>query len=212
MTMEAAATPGAAAGLSTLESIATLGVLPEGIPWAAEGGAPCARRSIAERLAEVLAAFAEPQRGAAGGAGAGADGAAAMDEDGGGRAAPPEFTAEQLCARLEGFAAPPFTMQRLCELLLEPRRHYRTLAKFTNACAKLLIVRRRPSPRARRADRPGPPRGAARLAPSRADANPGSACAQVTDLIQLQPEPLAPELQAEVRPAALPRPTPAVSF
>ena len=163
--MEAAATPGAAAGLSTLESIATLGVLPSGTPWAAEGGAPCARRSIAERLAEVLAAFAEPQRGAgAGGAGGGADGAAAMAEDGGGRAPPPEFTAEQLCARLEGFAAPPFTMQRLCELLLEPRRHYRTLAKFTNACAKLLIVRRPPGPRARRADRHGRSRGAARLA------------------------------------------------
>ena len=153
LVMEAAATPGGAAGLSTLESIATLGVLPAGIPWAAEGGAPCARRSIAERLAEVLVAFAEPQRGAGGGGGAGADGAAAMDEDGGGRAAPPEFTAEQLCARLEGFAAPPFTMQRLCELLLEPRRHYRTLAKFTNACAKLLIVRR-PLRAARRPPRP----------------------------------------------------------
>ena len=38
----------------------------------------------------------------------------------------------------EGFAAPPFTMPRLCALLLEPRRHYRTRAKFTNACAKLL--------------------------------------------------------------------------
>ena len=106
-----------------LQSIAHLGVLPAGTGWAA------ARGLIRTRLAQVLEDFvAEGQTGPA-----------PMDEDY--SQVEPELTDEELCARLEQFEGPPFTMQRLCELLLEPRKHYRRRSKFAFACGKLLTVR-----------------------------------------------------------------------
>ena len=121
MAADATASP---EGGGVLQSIAHLGVLPAGMEWAA------ARGVIQARLAEALASFAADP--------AAQEGPAPMEED-----APwvePELTREELCERLEQFAGPPFTIQRLCELLLEPRRHYRTRGKLAYACGKLLSV------------------------------------------------------------------------
>ncbi len=46
----------------------------------------------------------------------------------------------RLSALLDGFSAPPWTMQRLCELLLEPRKQYSRLHKLTLALERLLLV------------------------------------------------------------------------
>lgn len=44
-------------------------------------------------------------------------------------------------ARIPGFgSAPPFTIQRLCELVLFPRRHQKTLPKYFSALRRLLSV------------------------------------------------------------------------
>ena len=37
-------------------------------------------------------------------------------------------------------SAPPFTIQRICELVLAPRTHYRTLDKFAHALSNCLLV------------------------------------------------------------------------
>ena len=51
-----------------------------------------------------------------------------------------ETQADKLCGHLEQYENPPFTIQRLCELILEPKRHYKTMYKFANACGMLLTV------------------------------------------------------------------------
>ena len=114
---------GATSSVDVLQSIAHLGVLPAGTDWTA------ARGAIHAQLAQVLAEFSAE----------GQDESAPMEEDS--LQVEPELTDEELCARLEEFEGPPFTIQRLCELLLEPRRQYRRRSKFAFACGKLLTVR-----------------------------------------------------------------------
>lgn len=109
--------------MTIVQSIAHLGVLPANTDWTA------ARGAIRAHLAQVLADFAAEAQAAS----------VPMEEDS--SQVEPELTDEELCARLEEFEGPPFTMQRLCELLLEPRRHYRRRSKFAFACGKLLTVR-----------------------------------------------------------------------
>ncbi|KAL4099951.1 hypothetical protein PRIC1_007748 [Phytophthora ramorum] len=41
---------------------------------------------------------------------------------------------------LQTFESPPFTLQRLTEIILEPERSYRSLPKLLNALEKLLAV------------------------------------------------------------------------
>ncbi|KAI9271521.1 PPP4R2-domain-containing protein [Phascolomyces articulosus] len=41
---------------------------------------------------------------------------------------------------LEQHERPPFTIQRLCELVLDPRKHYRMFIKYMNAIEKVLLV------------------------------------------------------------------------
>ncbi|KAI7858433.1 PPP4R2-domain-containing protein [Circinella umbellata] len=41
---------------------------------------------------------------------------------------------------LELHERPPFTIQRLCELVLNPRKHYRMFIKYMNAIEKVLLV------------------------------------------------------------------------
>lgn len=44
-----------------------------------------------------------------------------------------------LLERLELFHAAPFTIQRLCELLADPRKHYCRLDKFMRALEKNIL-------------------------------------------------------------------------
>ena len=113
----------ATSSTDVLQRIAHLGVLPAGTDWAT------ARGAISIRLGQVLTEFATVEQA----------GSASMEEDR--SSVDPELTDEELIARLEEFGGPPFTLQRLCELLLEPRRHFRTRSKFAFACGKLLTVR-----------------------------------------------------------------------
>eukprot|EP00741_Cyanophora_paradoxa_P005223 tig00000865_g5063.t1 len=48
--------------------------------------------------------------------------------------------AERLLVALDGFRGAPFTLQRLCELLLAPDRHYKNIRKLLLAFDKLLSV------------------------------------------------------------------------
>ena len=48
--------------------------------------------------------------------------------------------AARLHALLDGFHAAPFTLQRLCEVLLEPRKQYARLDKVVRACCALLLL------------------------------------------------------------------------
>ncbi|KAI8139583.1 PPP4R2-domain-containing protein [Fennellomyces sp. T-0311] len=41
---------------------------------------------------------------------------------------------------IEHHERPPFTIQRLCELVIDPRRHYRMFIKYMNAIEKVLLV------------------------------------------------------------------------
>ncbi|KAI9498166.1 PPP4R2-domain-containing protein [Zychaea mexicana] len=41
---------------------------------------------------------------------------------------------------LENHERPPFTVQRLCELVIDPRKHYRMFLKYINAIEKVLLV------------------------------------------------------------------------
>ncbi|XP_077289325.1 uncharacterized protein LOC143913429 [Arctopsyche grandis] len=68
-------------------------------------------------------------------------------------------------ARLDAFPAPPFTIQRICELLAHPRRHYNRLDKFMRAFEKnvLVVSTKEPEPESE----PEPPR---RQPPPPADA------------------------------------------
>ncbi|WIA30811.1 hypothetical protein OEZ86_000869 [Tetradesmus obliquus] len=60
------------------------------------------------------------------------------------RPLPDDDSVEALCERfsamLDDFAGPPWTLQRLCELLLEPRKQYQRLHKLALALEKLLLV------------------------------------------------------------------------
>lgn len=47
---------------------------------------------------------------------------------------------ERFTGMLAGFQGPPWTLQRLCELLLEPRKQYQRLHKLALALEKLLLV------------------------------------------------------------------------
>ena len=137
----------AAPAHSMIKSIAELGIIPAGVGWSS------ARGMIQERLVEVLAAYAEEAKDKKRGF-ADANGPSPMAEDGAAAAggatgeesllgappAEPSLTTEELCLRLSEYGGPPFTIQRLCELLLEPRRHYRTRGKLAYACGKLLSV------------------------------------------------------------------------
>lgn len=118
----------ATSSADVVQSIAHLGVLPAGTDWTS------ARGAIRARLVQELAEFAVEEQA----------GSASMEEDE--SSVEPELTEAELCARLEEFGGPPFTIQRLCELLLEPRRHYRMRRKFAFACGKLLTVRVYPQP------------------------------------------------------------------
>lgn len=44
-----------------------------------------------------------------------------------------------LLERLELFHAAPFTIQRLCELLTDPKKHYSRLDKFMRALEKNIL-------------------------------------------------------------------------
>jgi serine/threonine-protein phosphatase 4 regulatory subunit 2 len=60
------------------------------------------------------------------------------------RPLPDNDSVDALCERfetlLEAFEGPPWTLQRLCELLLEPRKQYQRLHKLALALEKLLLV------------------------------------------------------------------------
>lgn len=159
--------------MTIVQSIAHLGVLPASTDWTA------ARGAIRAQLAQVLAEFAAE----------GEAGSAPMQEDS--LQVEPELTDEELCARLEEFEGPPFTIQRLCELLLEPRRHYRRRSKFAFACGKLLTVRSRLLLHSVFQSR-------------RCLLIRGGIVVQVTDLVQLEDVPLSAAMQAEVRCRTLP--------
>lgn len=51
-------------------------------------------------------------------------------------------------AKLDAFRAPPFTVQRICELLAHPRKHYNRIDKFMRAFEKniLVVSTKRPEP------------------------------------------------------------------
>ena len=54
---------------------------------------------------------------------------------------PPPVDVEWYLSALDGFAAgPPFTIQRLCEVLLSPRQHYSRKHKLAHSLEKLLMV------------------------------------------------------------------------
>lgn len=44
-----------------------------------------------------------------------------------------------LIEKLERFQAAPFTVQRLCELLTDPKKHYSRLDKFMRALEKNIL-------------------------------------------------------------------------
>ncbi|ORY88885.1 PPP4R2-domain-containing protein [Leucosporidium creatinivorum] len=44
------------------------------------------------------------------------------------------------CEVLDGFTGPPFTIQRLCELVLYPRKHYTSLPKYLRALNRVISV------------------------------------------------------------------------
>jgi hypothetical protein len=50
------------------------------------------------------------------------------------------WSREELVEALCGYEEAPFTTQRLCELLLEPNRHYGQLGKFIHAVSKVCGV------------------------------------------------------------------------
>ena len=51
-----------------------------------------------------------------------------------------EDTCKDLLTHLDRFNGPPFTIQRLCELILEPNRHYKSRKVFVRAVEKNLLV------------------------------------------------------------------------
>ena len=47
---------------------------------------------------------------------------------------------DAILEQLESFEEPPFTIQRLCELLLDPKRHYKSIGKYLRAVEKSILV------------------------------------------------------------------------
>ncbi|KAJ2922223.1 hypothetical protein H1R20_g14859, partial [Candolleomyces eurysporus] len=47
--------------------------------------------------------------------------------------------------QLDAFDGPPFTIQRLCELLIEPQKHYKSVGKYLRAVEKSILVTSTPS-------------------------------------------------------------------
>jgi hypothetical protein len=43
-------------------------------------------------------------------------------------------------SQLDSYTGIPFTMQRLCELITEPRRHYKRIDKFMRGLEKIMLV------------------------------------------------------------------------
>lgn len=68
----------------------------------------------------------------------------APDQEGPPRPMPTGGTFEDACASLhtllDDFSAPPFTFQRLCELILEPSKQYNRAEKLAMAIERLLLV------------------------------------------------------------------------
>ena len=48
--------------------------------------------------------------------------------------------AHKLIGKLDNFTGTPFTIQRLCELIIEPKKYYKTTAKFLRAVEKNIMV------------------------------------------------------------------------
>ncbi|KAI0079895.1 PPP4R2-domain-containing protein [Panus rudis PR-1116 ss-1] len=46
----------------------------------------------------------------------------------------------EICKLLDGLEGAPFTIQRVCELLLHPQRHYKYIGKYLRAVEKTLLV------------------------------------------------------------------------
>lgn len=57
-----------------------------------------------------------------------------------------------LLSRMESFNSAPFTIQRICELLNEPRKHYTRIDKFMRAVEKNILVVSTQEPGRRRSD------------------------------------------------------------
>ncbi|EDO48233.1 predicted protein [Nematostella vectensis] len=51
-----------------------------------------------------------------------------------------EVMRQRLLDCLDSFTSPPFTIQRLCELMVEPKRHYKNSEKFMRGIEKNVLV------------------------------------------------------------------------
>ena len=47
---------------------------------------------------------------------------------------------ERILEQLESYTGTPFTVQRLCELLVQPKRHYKRTDKFMRGLEKVMLV------------------------------------------------------------------------
>merc|ERR1719288_675932 len=47
---------------------------------------------------------------------------------------------QRIFEQLDSYSGIPFTMQRLCELLTQPRRHYKRTDKFMRGLEKVMLV------------------------------------------------------------------------
>ncbi len=64
---------------------------------------------------------------------------------------------EKVFQQLDSFGGVPFTVQRLCELMTAPRRHYRRHDKFMRALEKNMLVVSTVDPKAAAQQQPPPP-------------------------------------------------------
>lgn len=84
---------------------------------------------LLHQLRSVLEVSPQPQDGSAVEVPAGLAGDGSYDE-----------SCSRLYGLLESFEGPPFTIQRICELLLHPHQHHKTKRKLLYALDKLLSV------------------------------------------------------------------------
>merc|ERR1719431_133394 len=47
---------------------------------------------------------------------------------------------ERIFEQLESYSGVPFTVQRLCELLTQPKKHYKRVDKFMRGLEKVMLV------------------------------------------------------------------------
>merc|ERR1719328_299356 len=47
---------------------------------------------------------------------------------------------QRIFEQLDSYSGIPFTMQRLCELLTQPKRHYKRVDKFMRGLEKVMLV------------------------------------------------------------------------